>query len=862
MLKSRDNQNRDNRKHPYALIAAIALAGCNGEGDKKTDNGSPDYMVPASISAQNATFITDYQDSYVVDLSDKVSVDGGKSFTLLEVTSLNNVSECQPLETMTHSFTIAARNAKSCDYEYKVAVTNASVKSASIVRDALAPIGLMGAPTDVAITRVAVMSEMPVSSLEVTLPAVSAVTFEEQLVEVDIRDLLLAQAGIMVPFNFTLSEELSLPYNPGYSTAEADPLRNTIIYTPFSGFEGIERILFSYKNDDTGEVLLGTLDIAVTTEANDGLFVEDDIIYSKVFTNQIVTIDIAPYITSYDGDDYQLIHVDSFNAATEPFDPDDLSNKQFTFETSQVGNHYVSFAVTDNNGAYALGLMEVPVTTPDGLLWDDVYINNTWYTKPLTTSQATGDSLLYSSFVSDSSYNPTVDIALSSLEQAVSYCGTKGQLPLREQMTTLFEKGLKDSYNWPTTGSYWLNDNGVYKVMDMETGVVNTASSEGNYITSCIINDFTVSKAEEETVANGISKSVVSFKLVSGPMGQPVEGESIAVTVESASGNAIADNTSLVTGSEGNASLTVSSITSETVEVCGSTPSKVENACTYIWFVADKATAKITDVESNIAGWEVGNEKQYPVYITVSDANGNPVKDAIVNVEVIEDDFDNALVFPFGGSAKTNESGLAELFMRNDETNAYDRSYIRLSHVNTDFILSEEFKVINWGGWQWQTPLEVKLSPRNDRTRECSELMGSDEWRYLTDAEVSEYLDAVQNGGLDFSYGEMKGTYSPISLAIVEKSQSSEGVHARSYAGGAFENVFTIRPIFENGSFIEYVRLTINQEEWLAEKGERVGGVGNAYRNVTEMSTSSVGTNRMPKTAAANISETICVRPL
>ncbi|MCE9785760.1 hypothetical protein, partial [Shewanella algae] len=70
-----------------------------------------------------------------------------------------------------------------------------------------------------------------------------------------------------------------------------------------------DRILFSFTNSKD-EVRTGILDIAVSEKPNEGLEVEGLITYpDDVKANITVDIDVSPYVTSHDGDDYQLVYV-------------------------------------------------------------------------------------------------------------------------------------------------------------------------------------------------------------------------------------------------------------------------------------------------------------------------------------------------------------------------------------------------------------------------------------------------------------------------------------------------------------------------------------------------------------------------
>ena len=347
----------ENKKLNLILGMLLAvLSGCNSGADNDTvGNSVSPEVVGTTINAQNTTVTTPFSESYLIDLSDKVFVGDNKSFKLLDVTSLSQSTDCFPTEQSEKSFRISANHAMSCDYRYKVVVTqkqSETPETRSFAR-------LTDAPTAEATIRVAVNSKA-VEISDVTLPTISAVTSSERTIVIDVSQQLRSLAGYVVEDGFKLDEQVSLPYST--NNVAANTIADTITYTPLNDFEGIDRILFNYVNNATGETRIGTLDIAVSKEENQGFTIEDNITYDDVKINQLTTIDVTQFVTSLDMDDFQLVYVDSFNATTAPLDPTDVHNKEFTFESSSFGQYYVSFAVSDHNGAYGLGLIKITIS--------------------------------------------------------------------------------------------------------------------------------------------------------------------------------------------------------------------------------------------------------------------------------------------------------------------------------------------------------------------------------------------------------------------------------------------------------------------------------------------------------------------
>ncbi|MHC0041872.1 Ig-like domain-containing protein [Vibrio campbellii] len=734
---------------PIAL--AFALVGCQGEDSGSEDN-SPEFSVPASISAQNATFVTQRSDNYIVDLSDKVSVNGGYGFRLIDVTSLSQDLACQPLEISAQSFVILADTSKACDFEYKVAVSENTKKGVSTA-------SLTGAPTDIAITRVAVINETASEAIEVELPAISGVTLIEQQVKINVLQELLKQTGQTVDSGFVLSETVTLPYSS--NTASVDSPNHEISYTPPAGFEGIERILFSYSNATTGEVLLGTLDIAVSQTANEGLIVEDDISHEEVEINTLVTIDIAPYVTSLDGDDIQLIYVDSFNAATKPAS-DELTNTSFTFETSLYGNHYVSFAVTDHNGAYAYGLMELPVYDPSKSGdWDGINHQAVWFTAPHTAQSAAGEQIEYKSTLEDDSYVPTMSLALFDVNTAQNYCARVGRLPKEAELTSLATLDVKNNHNWPTAKEYLTREeDGKVKIVSIST---TTASSQdytgGDYLVTCVEGGLTAEAPSAPVVADGIEKANVTFKLT-GEDKEPVSGVTINFTN---TGSASLESASVSTDSEGQATAVLTSIKAESIEVCGEVG--IQNTCATVEFIGDAKTAFVSEVMSDsLATWSPGDTNYFDIKVKVSDINNNPVTEVQVTKEDGTNEGTSNTMSDWMNTGLTDIDGIQTWKVQNAwETSETDRSQHTFSHTNSSSLTSDVSITLNWGAWGWTNPLEVRIV---DTGAVCGDL--GDDWRPITSAEVEEYRDARQN---DTRFTQL-AMYDPIRNALYKAAES------------------------------------------------------------------------------------------
>lgn len=158
----------------------------------------------------------------------------------------------------------------------------------------------------------------------------------------------------------------------GEATANEDD-DNTITYTQ-PGSPVWNRVLFILQHPSLpDEDILGTLYITVSESANqaptinnvkynysDGVNVNPAIV-----TFQAVTLDLANLgnltINDPEGNQWQLIEVQSYSASVVSTNPGDVTNKRFNFQAGTVGEHIVSYIVGDHDGGFRMGLMSIYV---------------------------------------------------------------------------------------------------------------------------------------------------------------------------------------------------------------------------------------------------------------------------------------------------------------------------------------------------------------------------------------------------------------------------------------------------------------------------------------------------------------------
>lgn len=621
---------------PLGFVVAITftLFGCGGEGSEGS-TGSSTSVSPntqsATLSAQNATYSTGYAESFEIDLSSKVFSSTGGGFVLSEVEVLSNDDNCQ-LESMTETgFIIQASDTKVCDYRYHVTPKTLAPMS----RMAEAPMAMSdngsSEGSSSAVTRIAVSSDP--SSTE--LVPVSATTLINEGVSVSLK-AELDKVGFTLGDEFVLTD-LTLPYARSSSAQINDIDDQVLEYTPPAGFTGIDRILYTLEDSANGLVLMGVLDIAVGYEANQGFTINDDIVYPEVVDVFTATeIDISDFVSSDDGDDYQLVYVETFNADATSKDPLNTGNKKIVFHASLPGYHYISFAVSDHNGAYDMGLIRVEVTDPNqSSKWEDISHLLDLYIGPPTALDAAGQGSPYDMKLNDVAYSPAIDMASFRYPSAVAYCDTIGaSLPTGDQLVQMTaDTDVQLLHNWPVQAPYLAYDEvaDLPIWVDLTDGSASTGSVDPTsaYYITCVKQGLidVLSTSSTKVVANGVDVGTVSVEL-------RVAGEvrpDTPITASVSSPSVTLDSDTVTTDNNGRAEFSLKSFKAETVTLILDVGGITEGYD--LKFIGDEKTAAVSS-EVTINNRSYSSTEGNLVTAMLIDQNGNPIEGYSINSSV------------------------------------------------------------------------------------------------------------------------------------------------------------------------------------------------------------------------------------
>ncbi|WP_372384923.1 adhesion domain-containing protein [Vibrio sp. BS-M-Sm-2] len=425
-----------------------------------------------------------------------------------------------------------------------------------------------------------------------------------------------------VPEGYTMDQDVTLV---GEGEATADDTNQTITYTPTED-SGFAKIIYSYSNGS--EVKLGNIAISVSTSANAApiaprIDYSNDPNGSRVNANEEVIIDLSTYVSDEDGDSLQLIYVDSWNAAVSPLDTEDMNNLKLRFETTKVGEHFVSYVVSDHYGGYATGMLRIEVYDSEAAPnWGNLPLDMKYYFAPLVKSEADAQGVTYTSTHLDVGAN-NANVATFNFQQAKDLCKASGRLPTAEELAALANIGGVGpaAYDgWPVEIDYWALDSGSASIVSLKSGQTSeTPNAGGQYVTCVGEGGYRIDSAKSKLVAIGDGEDQASVAVQATFNGEPLEG----MTVEGAvTGSANLVSTSLKTDANGYASFNVVDAISEQVTFTTNLENSTFTPSVQLQFTGNPNTAdlQLTAVTDNqpMSGVNVFES-------SLKDATGAPV---------------------------------------------------------------------------------------------------------------------------------------------------------------------------------------------------------------------------------------------
>lgn len=586
----------------WLLVSILLLNGCNGDTDTNNDNSVGKDSSAVSLLAENVMLPSITNNRAQVNLKDKIHVQSDEEQSsevdnyVANVESIDERKECSEIQINSTGFFVDVGDFVGvCSYKYDAAnrsYPDASAQAYSIV-----------------------VSQKDVNGPVATFKPISRTTMVNLPVTIDLGEELDG----MVPSGYKLSQEVSLF---GFGSVEVDTDNEAITYIPTSESEaGFTRIIYSYDNESS--VIVGNITISLSEEANSAPNAPN-IDYSEfgkpqINVNEEVVIDLSSYVSDPDGDAIQLIDVNSWNAAVTPVVPHDMNNLEFSFYSTTVGEHIVSYVLSDHFGGYASGLVRIEVYDPKKAPpWGNIKMDDKLFWGPLSKAEADAQGIDFTG----THYEKDTTIAISVFSQAEKQCQSLGRLPTAEEMRQLSQIHASDvsGYNWPLELGYYAKDGSEVKIIDIVNGNDTAANVNGQYVTCVTEGGFIIDSSESvlSAVADGREEAKVVAKVSAG--GKPIAGVTVFANVD---GDATLKNSEAQTNEDGFAKFGLVSKSAGHVDVTLSMKHMDTSPKATVQFLADERTANLklnTTIDEQSADGGVDE-----VVASVVDVNNNPI---------------------------------------------------------------------------------------------------------------------------------------------------------------------------------------------------------------------------------------------
>ncbi|MBT0122788.1 hypothetical protein [Vibrio campbellii] len=562
-----------------ALMLAL-LTGCNGasdDGNGPSDNSSTEPNPPSGassiLSAENTVNLSRNMSSSHVLLEGKIhspSQDG--SSIVSSVRPVTELESCKDISFDSTGYTVNFDDFVGvCVYKYDAENSNEPEQKASAYA--------------ISVAQKSIGSEVSFFT------PISDTTLVGQPLTIDLKND--PSFVTQVPEGYTMDQEITLI---GEGEATADKSAQTVTYNPTQE-GGFAKIIYSYSNGS--EVKLGYIAISVSSSPNTApnapkIDYSNDPLVEKVYVNEEREIDLSKYVSDDDGDALQLIYTDSWNAAVSPSDTADMNNLKLTFQTTKVGEHFVSYVISDHYGGYATGLIRIEVYDPESEpSWGNLQLDMKYYFAPLVKSEADAQGATYTSTHIDAQAN-NANVATFNLQQAKQLCTASGRLPTLDELNTLSKIGgvgpaVYDG--WPVEIDYWALDGSDASIVNLTSGATGeTPNAGGQYVTCVGEGGYLIDTAQSKLVAigDGVDQASVAVKATFN--GEPLEGIVVKATV---TGSANLANTSLVTDAAGYAIFTILDTISEQVTFVTNIENSTSTRSAQLHFTGNPNTAEL-----------------------------------------------------------------------------------------------------------------------------------------------------------------------------------------------------------------------------------------------------------------------------
>ncbi|WP_345860711.1 hypothetical protein [Shewanella algae] len=592
-----------------ATILSASLFGCGGED---TSQSTPNEVFPF-VASDGFSTITPASTSSV-DV--RPFVRGARGHERL--TSVEPMQENCSDATVSDDglvFEVEAPSGQWCDYQYTVASEQADAPSSS-----------------------ATMSVFSTSATQATLPPLSRpMLLSDTNATFDLQALL----GSDWPSGYALSTQPVIVQGSEGNLGSATSTGNTITYTPPAN-AGWNRLIYTLTDaGNPGNDVVGALYVTVSDTLNHPPLISNPK-YDYNAENGVqgvtigtpIDIHLSGLISEPDGQEWQVIKVQSYTEIAYPKDANSITNKVITYTPSVVGEHIISYIVADHYGGYSSGLIKVTNSENEKpSSWTSLAAGGATYSAPLRYSEGVN-----SGFAVSAVWDMDVNNTLSGYSGAAgnAYCHSVGALPTEAQMQLLrsahYQAGGGGPLNaWPARRTYLIQGAGGsgYQGYDIATGRTSAYSPQTAYYVTCVVNEnIQLTMLTREVVADG---QVNTIARIDKPALTTVQLDKIATSQPD---DLLAGDVELKLAGTGNQQeVTTSSIKAGTYRfsVANTADSSEVLSSPIITYIGDVTQPVLTKKAGSTDSTTANDAAEVSATFELKDINNNPLANQSVN---------------------------------------------------------------------------------------------------------------------------------------------------------------------------------------------------------------------------------------
>ncbi len=472
----------DKRKIWLIMLFSVAVSGCKQEDSTSPTLSQPEKIV--SLHTQDITRMVKPHSRALVSIDrDVIASDRYASVKLLNVEPLTRNQGCQVTNVDDTQFEIETQNPTACSFKYTVSTEqNQTPMIAS------------------AYSRVLVQEETAVNSA-----SLGAFTLPPKSIAMDAQSCSTIALEDVIPNGASLQQNVDV-IGSGVVN-DIDSSMNKLNYCVEEA--GYNRLFYNAYDVNTNQYYIGTVLVGVSGEGNQppevgsfSYYYDPGNMIRAVPAYEEVTIDVSDFISDPEGDSLQIIDIQVTDASATAFDTENLNNKKISFLAKTPGQYYVNYMVSDHNGGYGVGVIDVRASSPIKDYYYDNGNERSSFTLSAPVVQSISDKYGFNyqnTQTIDGFVSEPLDIALFDAKTAKAYCKAKGgRLPEIAEIELITRKeanALANNAGWPQGLSYWTES--------LSSGELSTYSD---------INPNDVNKAPVASVAC-LNLNILDFKI-------------------------------------------------------------------------------------------------------------------------------------------------------------------------------------------------------------------------------------------------------------------------------------------------------------------------------------------------------------